>query len=324
MSEIRVGFIGTGGNNTGHMRRLKEIEGVAFVAMCDVVEGRAKAAADEFGGSVYKDHHEMLDTVEMTALYISVPPFAHSDAEILAAEKGVHLFVEKPVVLDMDLGLRILDAIERNSVLSCVGYQLRYLDTTQRLKRYLSDKQVALISSHRWGGLPGTPWWRVMDQSGGQLVEQTTHQVDIMRYVAGEIVEVQARYAALTMEDLENFTIPDSQVAIFEFESGALATLSTSPMAGAGGGKGDIVFLLRDQSVGWGTQQIECDPPAPELEGAAEPTASIDEVFIEAIRANDQSRILSSYRDGLMTCDATLAANESAATGKPVKPRMNP
>jgi hypothetical protein len=124
------------------------------------------------------------------------------------------------------------------------------------------------------------------------------------------------------MHDIENLTIPDSQAVIFEFESGALATMSTSPMAGAGGGKGDIVYLLRDQSVAWGTERIECSPPVPELEFEPQPTPSIDEVFVQAIRTNDQSLILSSYRDGLMTCDATLAANQSAATGRPVKPRM--
>jgi len=45
-------------------------------------------------------------------------------------------------------------------------------------------------------------------------------------------------------------------------------------------------------------------------------------VFVAAIRANEQSKIASSYRDGLMSLDATLAANESAATGKPVRTKM--
>lgn len=322
MSEVKIGVIGAGGNNTGHMQRLSQIEGVSFVGVCDVEKDRAKQAADQFGGKVYTDHHPLLDQEEMDALYISVPPFAHSDAEILAAQKGVHLFVEKPVCLDMDLGLSILDAIESNGVLSCVGYQLRYTEATQRLKSYLAGKQVALISSHRWGGLPGTPWWRVMEESGGQLVEQTTHQVDIMRYMIGDIVEAYAKYATLVMGDLPNFTIPDSQVVIFEFEAGTLCTLSTSPMCSEGGGKGDTVFLLENQSLSWGTQAIEAHPPVPELEFEPQPRPSIDEVFVDAVRTKDQSKILSSYRDALLTLDATLAANESAATGKPVRTRM--
>jgi len=264
----------------------------------------------------------MLDKEELTALYVSVPPFAHTDAEVLAAQKGLHLLLEKPVCLSMDKGFEILEAIERAGVLSCVGYQLRYTDVTQRLKAYLADKTIGMISSHRWGGLPGTAWWRVMDQSGGQLVEQTTHQVDIMRYVAGEIVEAYAKYATRTMGDVENFTIPDSQAVLFEFESGALATMSTSPMAGGKAGKGDISFLLHEQRVDWSGSKVTGSPPVPAFEGEPKETPNIDQVFVAAIRAKDQSLIASSFRDGLMSLDATLAANESAATGKPVRTKM--
>jgi len=325
MSEVRIGFVGAGGNARGHMSRLAELEEATIVAIADVVEEKAREAAAEYGTAEYTDYHEMLDAEELDALYVSVPPFAHTDAEALAAQAGLHLFVEKPVVLDMDKGLDNLEAIKQAGVLSCVGYQVRLADTAQRLKAYLADKTVAMISSHRWGGLPGTAWWRVMKQSGGQLVEQTTHQVDLMRYVTGdEIVEVYAKYATRTMGDLENFTIPDSQAVVFEFASGILATLSTSPMMTQGGGKSDVVFLLRDQIIGWSTTGLTVTPGGdPELEAEPEETPSIDQVFVEAILAGDQSLIPVSYEDGLRSCDATLAANESAATGKPAKPKMS-
>ena len=326
MQEVRIGFVGAGGNARGHMGRLAEVEGANIVAICDISEDAARAAADEHGAAVYTDHHVMLDEVEMDALYVSVPPFAHTDAEMLAAEAGVHLFVEKPVVLDMDKGLEILEAIQDAGVLSSVGYQLRLMDTSNRIRAWLAHRQVAMISSHRWGGLPGTPWWRVMDQSGGQLHEQTTHQLDLVRYMMGaEVVEVYARYDRLTMDDIEGITIPDSQAAVMTFDNGAIMTITTSPMMTQGGGKSDINFLLRDQIVGWSPSQVTVTGlPAPELDGEPAESPSIDQVFVEAIRAGDQELIPCSYEDGLRTCDVTLAANESAATGGPVKPRMAP
>ena len=319
MKETKVAFVGAGGNASGHMKRVKEVEGATIVAVCDVVEDRAKAAAEEMGAPAwYTDHRALIDKEDFDALYVSVPPFAHTDAEILAAQKGAALFVEKPVVLDMEKGIEILEAIEKAGVVSCVGYQLRYLDAAQRVKRYLSDKTVAMVSHHRWGGLPGTAWWRVMEQSGGQLVEQTTHGVDMMRYVLGEIVEVYAKYATLTMGDVENFTIPDSQEVLLEFDAGALGLVSTACM---GGGKSDMSFLLRDGKVefSYTNYAISPDPGGEYAEPLAE-TASIDEVFVDAVRAKDQSRILSSYRDGLKTCDVTLASNKSAELNKPVRP----
>ena len=324
MSEVRIGFVGAGGNAHGHMSRLAEIDGVSIVAIADVVEELAKEACAEYDATAYTDYHKMLDTEELDGLYVSIPPFAHTDAEVLAAGAGVNLFVEKPVVLDMDKGFEILEAIQSAGVLSSVGYQLRLLDSTERLKSYLADKTVAMISSHRWGGLPGTAWWRVMDKSGGQLHEQTTHQLDVMRYVmADEVVGVTAHYALRTMSDVEGITIPDSQAVLLEFASGALATMTTSPMMTQGGGKSDIVFLLRDQIIEWSAGGIKSSPEqVAEFEGEMVETPNIDEMFVAAIRAGDQSLIPCSYEDGLRTCAITLAANESAVTGKTGKPAM--
>lgn len=328
MSEVKIGFIGAGGNARGHMTRLSELDEAKIVAICDISEETAQSAIDEFGGVAYTDHHTMLDEAEMDALYISVPPFAHTDAEVLAAEAGLHLFVEKPVVMDVDHGLEILSAIRDAGTLSSVGYQLRLMETSNRIKAYLADRTVAMISSHRWGGLPGVPWWRVMDQSGGQLHEQTTHQVDLMRYCTGhEIVEVYAKYDLLTMGDVESITIPDSQAAVFTFDNGTIATVTTSPMMTEGGGKSDLNFLLRDQIVGWSTGSVSVSgAEAPDLEGEArelpDAPANIDEAFVRAILADDQSIIPCSYEEGLRTADVTLAANESARTGQPVRPKM--
>jgi len=323
MSDVKAVFVGAGGNAQGHMSRFAEVEGAGIAAICDINETVAAEVADKFGAKAYTDHRAMLDEVECDAVYVSVPPFAHTDAEVLAAQKGCALFVEKPVVLSMDKGLEILQAIEANNVLSCVGFQLRLLDPVNRAKKWLADKTIGMISSHRWGGLPGTPWWRVMEQSGGQLVEQTIHQVDAMRYVAGEVRQVYAQYALRTMQDIENLTIPDSQAVLMQFESGALATLSTSPMLTKGGGKGDIVFLLRDRVFELGFSGNKLSPETDEwLCAEPEPTPNIDEVFVEAIRKKDQALLPCSYRDGLMSVDVVLTANRSAQSGRPEQTQM--
>jgi predicted dehydrogenase len=324
MSEVRAAFIGAGGNAGGHMTRFAEVEGARIVAVCDIDEARATEAAGKFGAVAYTDHHRMLDEVDCEVVYVSVPPFAHTDAEILAARKGCAVFVEKPVTLSMEQGFEILEAIEGNGVLSCVGFQLRLLDPVKRARTWLADKTVAMISSHRWGGLPGTPWWRVMSKSGGQLVEQTIHQVDAIRYLAGDVVEVYARYALRTMSDVEGFDIPDSQAVLMVMRSGALMTLTTSPMMTKGGGRSDIVFLLRDQILTVGFQGNSLAPGEdPWLCAPPEPTPNIDQVIVQAVRTGDQSLLPCSYREGLKTLDAVLAANRSAQSGKPERTLMD-
>src|SRR5437762_493478 len=177
----RIGFLGTGGIASHHLGRLKEIEGVEIVALCDVAEDRAAAAAAQYGGQPYTDYRRMIDQVAMDALYVCVPPFAHSDAEILAAQKGVHLFVEKPVVMQLETGLRILEAIEKAGVLSSVGYSVRYTPAAQAARTFLEGREVAMICASRWGSIPGDEhhWWRDYSKSGGQLLEMATHQLDL-------------------------------------------------------------------------------------------------------------------------------------------------
>ncbi len=318
--EVKVAFVGAGGNAQGHMARLAEIAGVKIGAVCDLVEEKVQQVCAEYQAAAYSDYRAMLDEIEADAVYVSVPPFAHEDAEVLAARKGCHVFVEKPVVLNLDKGYEIAEEIDKAGVLSCVGYQLRLLDSAQRARKYLATRTIGMVSAHRWGGFPGTPWWRVMDRSGGQLHEQTTHQVDLMRYLAGEIVEVYARYARRVMDDVENLDIPDAQGALLRFHDGAIGSVVTSPMMGQGGGVSDLKFLVEDHVLEWqvGGNLLTPDDDA-EVTAEPQATSNIDEAFVAAIRSGDASTIPCSYRSGLQTSAVTLAANESARSGKPVE-----
>lgn len=317
---VRVGFVGTGGIATHHLEQLRKVEGAQVVALCDVAEARAQEAAGKFGGKVYTDYRKMLDAETLDALYICIPPFAHSDAEILAARKGIHLFVEKPVSLDVGLGLKINEEIQKAGVISSVGYSLRYTPAAEAMRRFLQGKTIAMVTSNRWGGVPGTSWWRVMAQSGGQLVEQTTHQVDLMRYLAGEIVEVYARYAQRVIGDLENATIPDVQVATFQFASGAVGSITTSCALTKGGGQSDVTVILRDMWVRYGKEVTVSPAGAASVPVSADPMSDIDASFIRAVQTGDRSLIKCSYEDGLKSAAVCLAANESAASGRPARP----
>ena len=316
---IKVGFVGTGGRARGHMRKLQTIDDVQMTAMCDVVEATAQGAASEYGGTVYTDYHEMLDKEDLDALYVSVPTFAHYDAEILAAQKGIHLLLEKPVAPTMEKAVEIMEAIQKAGVLSSVGYQVRYSGYVQQARAFLADKTVAMVVANRWGGLPPTLWWRVMDQSGGQLVEQTTHQVDLLRYLIGEVAEVHAYYALRTMSDVENLDIPDVYAVNMQFENGTIGSLSSCCALRNGGGNSGVQMILENMRVEVGGKGVVVSP-----EGAAEPgempeTEDIDAVFMAAVRTGDGSKILSDFEDGARSLDITLAANKSAESGRPEK-----
>jgi predicted dehydrogenase len=185
---------------------------------------------------------------------------------------------------------------------------------------FLEDRTVALVTSDRWGGLPGTPWWNVMAKSGGQLVEQTTHQVDMIRCLAGEIVEVYSVAALRTLDDVPGLDIPDVQALTFRMENGAIGSLTTSCALNKGGDHSNLDIMVKDAVLHWSHDSLSATPEEdPPLGDDIPATSSIDEVFIRAVRTQDGSEIRSPYRDALRTLDVTLAANESARTGKPVE-----
>ena len=227
---VRIGFVGVGGIANNHLGQLQKVEGVEIAALCDINEARVKEMTDKYGGTVYADYRKMIDEVEMDGMYVCVPPFAHDDAEILAAQKGIHLFVEKPVVMKLDKGLEILEAIDKAGVMSAVGHGMRYGGAIQAVRRWVQDKTVAMISAHRWGNMAGGEdhWWRVYEKSGGQLLEMAVHQLDAMRFICGDITEVYARYARRATMDLPNANVPDVQIVALQFADGTVGQISCS------------------------------------------------------------------------------------------------
>ena len=324
MAALKVSYVGTGGNAQGHLRRLSEMEGVEIAACCDIREERAQASAEKYGGTAYQDWRAMLDEAEMDVCYFSLPPFAHEGAEAEAASRGIHIFVEKPVSMDIETGLAVKEALDRSGALSCVGYQTRYNKHLNAAREFLKDKTIGMAVTERWGGIAGGPdhWWRVMDKSGGMLHEQATHQLDMLRFCAGDIAEVYALHARRINNEQENHDIPDAEVVALQFESGAVGYITTTSALIKGGGGSRVEFIveghLRVQYNG-GSVKVMPDSagPVPDYDEPLPP--SIDHAFIEAIRQNDPSIVRSDYTDGLKTCAVTIAALESAASGKPAR-----
>lgn len=323
MSPLKVAYVGTGGNAQGHLRRLATMETVQIVGCCDVVEERAQSAAHTYGGQAFTDAVAMLDAVKPDVCYFSLPPFAHTGVETIAAERGIHIFVEKPVVMDLEKGLETKTALEKSGAYSCVGYQLRYSPHADGLRAFLRGKRIGMAVSERWDGIAGGPthWWRVMEKSGGMLHEQATHQLDLLRYFAGEIVEVHKLESAFLNTDQENHTIPDCEAVLLQYASGAIGYITTTSSLVHGGGGTRIELLVEGHlRIQYGDGVRVLPEGAATISPSTEPIpSSIDDAFIQAILTKNPSLVRSDYADGLRTCAVTLAANESARTGKPVR-----
>lgn len=319
MEKVRVGFIGVGGIASVHLKNIKENDHAEVTAVCDIDPDNATAKGKEYGANAYVDVDEMLDNENLTAIYVCVPPFAHGDIEEKVARRGIHLMVEKPVGLDMKTVQKKAEVIRESGIICASGYCLRYLDTVTMAKEYLKDKEIAMVRGHYISGFVPTPWYRVKSKSGGQLVEQATHTLDMIRYLGGEIDKVQANMSLQLLKDKENIDIPDVTSVNFTFASGAVGHLDCA-MIQADHRMG-VEFLGHDFRVemnGTALTIVEKDETKT-YQASVDYMEEEDRVFIEAIKSGNRDLILASYEDGLQTLAVSLAANESDESGEVVQ-----
>ena len=319
MEKVKLGFIGTGGMAGAHMRNLKDnFEDVEFSAMCDISEDRAKQRAQEFGGNAYTDFRVMYAKEDLNAVYICTPPFAHGEQERIACERGIAMFIEKPIHSELEPAVIINDYIEQTGVITSVGYHWRYGGNAQNAKAMLDAEPQILGALGYWiGGLPGTPWWRVRAQSGGQHVEQTTHIFDLARFLIGSDGKtVHGVAASGSMTNIPNYDVDDISMVNIEFQNGTVANIVSS-CAMEGYGRVQLEVFCRGLVVTVGGANNF------NRKGETEPLSSEggqdrDRVFIDAVKSGDGSKILSSYSDALQTLRIMLAASTSFRTGKAV------
>ena len=320
-SPVRVAFYGCGNfaNRTripNVLQTTSEKGAVDIVAACDSNRSAAKETATRFKiPCVYQDAYEMLDTETIDVLYSIVPAYVRTDVEVTAAQKGIHIFSEKPQALTMQVAHRINNAIQQAGVISTVGFRERYRPIFQEARQYLSDKETVHVRFQGFGGLPpltaGEPktWWEEMDKSGGQALDWGVHATDYTRFMTGlNVVKSQAFYC-----ERPAYANALSTSFNYCFENGATMTLNF--VAAGSGPKDEPRFTIfyeggcleihgYDKIVVNGEVLYEAD--------AFDPWLEQDQTFIRAVQSGDTSLLLSDYYDGLFSLAPILAGWESS------------
>jgi myo-inositol 2-dehydrogenase/D-chiro-inositol 1-dehydrogenase len=318
VEQVRIGIIGCGGIAQGHLRALQADPHAQVVAVCDVNPEAVGRAAEKYGAEPYTNYRAMLARDDLDAAYLCLPPFTHGEVDLAVIARGLPFLVQKPVALDMATARQIAAAARQKKLMTCVGYQLRYSGSADAAKEMLAGRTIGLVNGYYWcGSGRSTGHWLVQRaKSGGQLVEQATHTLDMLRYLVGEVRSV---YALQDRRILNDTDCPDVNALALQFESGAVGTFTaTWALHGGDWTQANICEITFDDSrLRWTAGGITLHHAgAPREE--QRPDASIDAVFVEAIRRNDPSLIRSDYDDAVRTLALTLAADESARTGQPV------
>ena len=314
---LRVAFYGCGNfANKTRIPNVLQTNSVDIVAVCDSNLQAAQETATRFKiPSVYQDAYEMLDTEAIDVLYSIVPAYVRTDVEVTAAQKGIHIFSEKPQALTMQVAHRINNAIQHAGVMSTVGFRERYRPIFQEARQYLNDKEIVHVRFQSFGGLPpstaGGPktWWEEMDKSGGQALDWGVHATDYARFMTGlNVAKSQAFYC-----ERPAYANALSTSFNYCFENGATMTLN---FVAAGSGPKDeprfTIFYEGGCLEIHGYDKIVVNSEVLYKADTFDPWLEQDKTFIRAIQSEDPSLLLNDYYDGLFSLAPILAGWESA------------
>ncbi len=318
---LNVGIIGCGRMGSNHIRNLKTFSDVKIVAVCDVVDSILTRVAQETGAVPYATARDLLQNDELDAVYVATNTPSHADLGIAVMESGRKLFVEKPLVFNVEDGQRLIKAAQRTGQLNAVGHQWRYLQGVARAKEVLGTEPLSLIRLSYYWTWPLVDWIAHRETGGGQVMDQGVHLLDLARYFAGEISEVYAKYT-LNARKTDNFPNWDAQVVAGEFTSGTVFSLSTTyALFKEIADPAQVDLVAKDLLVRITPHETYFfTPNSTQIfhETAASEWRE-DRAFVDACLDNNPPLILSTIDDAFQSLSVVLAANASAKSGRAVQ-----
>jgi predicted dehydrogenase len=312
----RIGFVGTGGVAHRHARVLGGLPGVDLVAATDVDPACAAVFAEAHRVRAVPDLDALLGE-GLDAVYVCVPPFAHGELERAVVRAGLPFFVEKPLAADLAVAENVVAAVAAAGLPTATGYHWRHLDTVRRARALLAGRPVRLLDA-RWAGTTPPPaWWRRQELSGGQVVEQATHLLDLARLLAGEVAEVLGGAAPAAGEGRD---VPDATAAVLRFDSGAVGTLSTSCVAPPATAAGlDLVADGLGVSLTETTLRVRSRDGEESAEAAVDPRLAVDRAFVDVLAGRPAPPGLVDVAEAYRTHRLACAVAEATRTGAAVR-----
>lgn len=320
-ARCRIGFVGTGGVAARHATNLAAFDDVELVAATDLDPGRAGAFAAAHHLEAVPDLAALIGA-RIDAAYVCVPPFAHGAAEKALADAGIALFVEKPMAAELEPAEQIAERIAAAGVLTRVGHHWRCAAPVHQAAELLRGRRIRLVNGWWLDKVPPVDWWSDRSRSGGPLVEQAVHILDLARVLVGEVAEVHAVSAG----PVDGATADAATAGVLRFVGGAVGTVSTT-CALAGKHRAGLEIVAEGLVVGvgedWlsvgdgtGSEQTAFDPSTPRL--------AADREFVDALRGEplDPERLqLPDHAEGMRSHRLACAMARSIDSRVPERVR---
>jgi len=272
---IRLAQIGLGGRGTSDLKSYARIKDFEIVSLCDLIQekvdrGIVVAKEDGHKPEGFQDFRKMLDKGNLDAVVVCTEVGNHAKCVVPVLEANLHCFSEKPMDCTVEKVDAIVKAARKSKGIYQVGFQRRYNPTfLKTIAEAQSDRfgNITFLQGHWY--FPGQPggWVMDVDMSGGKLVEQACHHMDVMTWVMGTHPAKCSAMGAITVEykptprypQLPPHLAEDHSSLSFQFPNGVILSythfscmppdLCMAKMEKLGEGAGEKLWAFKDQGL---------------------------------------------------------------------------
>ncbi|MCH8013081.1 MAG: inositol 2-dehydrogenase [Candidatus Marinimicrobia bacterium] len=328
MITVTLGVIGAGRIGKLHAENILKMPEAYLKMITDPYMD--EAWAEKHGLKVVPDIETILSDDEIEGVFILSPSTLHAEQIIQAARAGKHIFCEKPIALDPDIIINVLNVVEDQGVKLQVGFNRRFDPDFKRLKQAVDCGKIGRLYFIKITSRdPAPPPLEYIQSSGGIFLDMTIHDFDMVRYLSGsDVDEVYAAGAVLIDQVFADAGDVDTAVTTLKLKCGTLAVIDNSRQAVYGydqrievfGSKGSITAEnnTATRTILTVSEGVISDKPLDFfLERYRESYRVEIQEFVRAIREDLETPV--SGIDGLKPILIGRAAQRSLEEGKPIK-----
>ncbi len=233
MAKMPVAVIGAGVIGKTHADRALKHADVALAAIADPAPA-ARALAESLSVPWFADYEQMLGRIKPRGVVVATPNATHAAIAVSCMQAGAAVIVEKPVADTLASAKRICEVSQSTGQPALVGHQRRHNPIARRAKALIAEGRLgrlvcatALCTWLKDAPYFDTKWRRA--PGGGPILINLIHDIDLLRFLCGEIASVQA----MASSAVRGYEVEDTAVVLLRFRNGALGTVTVSDTAAA-------------------------------------------------------------------------------------------
>jgi predicted dehydrogenase len=227
VDEVRIAVVGVGLIGRRHVAAIDAADGARPAALVDPAPA-TRVLADDVGAPWFADLEEMPDGLT-DAVILATPNALHVDGGLACIARGLPVLIEKPLAVDVAGARRLVEAAASAGVHLLVGHHRRHNPIIATAKEIIESGAIGRVVS-----VQGMFWLRKPDDyfevawrrepGAGPVLLNLIHDIDLLRYLVGEIRSVQA----VASNSVRGNAVEDAAAMVFEFESGAIGAFNVS------------------------------------------------------------------------------------------------